>query len=665
MNRVAARGLALAGALTLVASFGPIGGARVLAAAPYAMQTSATYQVVPADGTVSVTVAVAFTNTTPDPTGRYSLYTTVPIPVQDGASHVAAEDAKGTLKVKLGSSGSGRLVTVTLRTALRYRKTASFTLTYQLADGANPRVRVRPSAVLVPVWSFGTAGSVSVSLPTGFAVSVIGDPLSLQPATDRTLLSSGPIADPASWLSLLTATNSAGYETLQRSVPLTGGTVDLQVRAWSDDAAWGSATLDLLARGLPALQVVIGLPYTGDGPLVVTESLPISRDPLAEPAPGTRQINLAFTASPFVALHQVAHVWLGSNLAAARWIREGLASRAAADVATSLGLSLPFDPAHEAAARSAAAIPLASWSEPGAGTASPAAASATDAYGYAASWDTVDKIVATVGERAVREVLARVAAGVGAYDPSPAAAGSASGGDAAGAVLPLTSERFLDQLEQVSGKDLSTLFADRVLSADQLALLAERPAARSAYAGLAVAAGEWGVPEPIRQLMESWRFAEARTAIAGDGAWLPQRDAFLSAVNAAGLATPANLVALWRAAGAGTATRAELTAESAFVTAYRSAQASIGGDPNPVQRLGLLGAPAPQALLTSAAGRFAAGDLAAAVDDVRRAMSAARNAQASGVVRIAIGLALLAVVAAGISLLARRLRRWRVRRGSS
>ena len=406
------RALPVVALLLILATQAP---APARAADPYTMRTAATYQVAPARESVSVTVKVTFTNTTPDPAGRYSLFSVVPVAVQDGATEVTAEDATGPLSVTVGTgSGGGRVASVHLRSALRYEKSAEFTLAYTLADGANPDVRVRSSAVVVPIWGFGTSGTVTVRLPDGFSIATRGEALEERRDGTEVVLTSGPIDDTARWLALLTATRDSGYVTLRRSVALAGGTVDLQVRAWPDDPAWGRATLDLLAGGFPALQTELDLPYAGIGPLVVTESLPSGSGSISESAtPGAQEIAVAYDAPPFTILHQAAHTWLGSALVGERWIREGIASEVAARAARSLGLEVPYDPAQETASRAANALPLDGW-----GTTDGAGDSAADAYAYAASWDVVNRIVLVVGQEGLREALARAAAGTDAYEPA-------------------------------------------------------------------------------------------------------------------------------------------------------------------------------------------------------------------------------------------------------
>ncbi len=640
----------LAVPLLVAISMGAVGPVQVRAAEPYSMATKATYTIDPIAGTVRVSVDVTFTNTTPDPAGRYSLFGSVPIPVQDGAQAVTAHDGTGKLTAVLSGGGgaAGTVATVTLRTPLRYGKVVTFTFAYRLADGVNPRIRVRSSAIVVPIWSFGTSGIVSVHLPSGFSVATRGATLSTEAATVETVLSSGPIKDPGSWLALLTATRAGAYTTVARTVPLEGGTMDLRVRAWDDDPTWGSEILNLLANGLPVLQTQIGLPYSGTGPMLVTESLPAGGGQLAESAPGAQEIAVSFDAAPFTVLHQAAHLWLGTALISDRWIREGVASEAAERAAAQLGYALPFDPAAEAKSRAGAAIPLDTWGNGG----GDAASAATDAWAYASTWDLVDRIVIAVGQDDLRQVLARAAAGIGAYAP----AGSELTPAAASTPLRLDARRFLDQLEEVSGRDLSALFATGVFGPGEAPELVLRTAARADYAALGTLAGDWGEPDTIRRLMEGWHFDDARSAMAAATAWWKQRDGLIVQVGDAGLAAPTRLRDLWRSDGGDDTARAELTAETALVGAYRAAVDEIGGAPNPIEWLGLLGQPTPTELLATAAGLFADGDLAGAADRISEALSVHRDAQAAGVVRLAIGVAGVAVLAAVATLFQRRRR---------
>jgi len=397
------------------------------------------------------------------------------------------------------------------------------------------------------------------------------------------------------------------------------------------------------------MQQAVGLPYAGIGPLVISESLPSGIGLLTEPASGAQEIAIAFDAKPFTILHQLAHIWIGTGFASERWIREGLASHLAAIAARKLQIPLPSRATAGAEGGNTATVPLAAWSAVGdLSSANPA----TDAWAYAASWTLVDALAASLGEARLRLVVQRVARGISAY-------GAAADGTAATATepQPVDSRRFLDQVEEAGGRGPAEgAFRTSVFPSNAGAMLDLRARARAAYATLLAAAGDWGSPAQIRLDMEAWRFDDALSSITIAQRWLGDRDRLVAAARRAGLSTPDRLLLRWRSDGGNALSRRELDAEAAFLQAYVGAGGRIG-DPNPIERLGLLWGPEPRAVLASAAGQYAGGDLDAAAAAIDRAISLDAGAQGAGVVRLAAAIAALSVLAAGLLLGLRRLRR--------
>lgn len=624
----------------LLASLAGLGSAPPVAAAEYTLVTASTYEVRPADGEIAVTVDITFTNTTPDPEGQFSVFPEILLALHDAATGVSASDAEGDLPVAVAVDERGvNVATIELREGLRYEQTAELELRYVLADGADPQLRVRPSVVVFPAWSFGTAGTVAVTLPSGYEVRVDGDPLSEESGR----LVSGEIADPSRWLALVTATRPSDTATFDATVPLSGGTVDLQVRSFSDDTAWGERTLDVVERALPLIEEEIGLPYPRVGTLVLVEAVPTVSSAFAESTGSGDEILVAFDQPPFTAIHQLAHVWLGADLIEARWIREGLASDVAARVATELGLDLPYDPAAEATNRSAAGFPLDAWS--------PSADAAADAYGHAASWALIGELRQMVGDEALRTTLARIASSTGPYETGDPEASAERGVP----VEPLTSRSILDQLETVTGaRDLAAAFASRVFSEADAALLAPRADARAAFDGLLVAAGSWGAPDPVRGAMEAWSFDDARGLISDALTWLSERDDLLGAMDAAGLAAPDRLQQAYRSFGGGAEAHDELEAERGVVDAYVAAVAEVNAPRSFLARAGLVGGPDPAQRLTVANGRFADGDLRGAIEAIGEAQAIVASAETGGLIRILSVLLVVVILGAGAVVLIRR-----------
>lgn len=622
--------LVIAGVLPLAAPLAPAHGAE------YTMQTAATYVVEPDDRRARVSIDVTFTNTTPDPSGQFSLFPTVELAIHDAATEVAASDGEGELAVAAAVRDGVNVATVTLRDPLRFEQAATFTLTYTLPDGDTPQLRVRPSIVVLPVWSFGTAGTVRVELPAAYNVRADGDPLEATRDGATTVLASGDIADATLWLALVSADRETSFETSDARVELASGTLELEVRAFADDAAWGERARDLLVRALPLLEARIGIDASLSGPLAIVESAPVVEAPLR---PGEEpEIRVGFDEPPFTLLHQAAHLWLDESLLSDRWSREGLASYVAGLVAAELEVPAPYDPVARRDEHAEQALPLAAWQE-----------AAQDDYGYPASWAFFASLAADIGHESIADALAQIAAGRGAYDdPEPAASAS---GEAAG------SRQLLDQLERSSGVELAARFVADVLGPDAQAEVDARATARDTYDELVAAAGEWGAPQPVRAAMEEWRFDEALALLDEAAGWLGERDALLAEATAAGLTTPTRLRDQYEQNGGGAAAQEEVKAEREVVTTYRAGITRASEERGLLARIGLAGGTSPDASLRIANSLFGEGDLRRATEEVVAAQERLAGATLAGVLRVVSALVAVAVIVGVIAVLLRRRRR--------
>jgi hypothetical protein len=600
--------------------------------AEYRMATVVHYTVDPVAGAIGVAVAVDFTNILPNPLGAVSGFDRIDLALHDGASQVAAADAKGSLAVSIGSRDGVAVASVTPRSRVRYQQSVAFTLSYRLKDGSAPDVHVRADVAKFEVYGFGTSSHVTVDLPPSYQARADGSPMVANAEGGVVRLTSGAIGEPDSWLALVTASRPTPYRTHAASVALASGTVDLQVRAWTSDAGWGERTLAMLVAALPRLEEAIGLPYPRVGPLVVTETVG-AEGSAQEPLSSGAEVQVGFDELPFMLLHQAAHLWINEGLASDRWIREGLASHYAARVAVQLGEPVPYDPTVRASELASTGQPLSAW-----GTGDPGMAG--DAYPYAASWAFVERITRAVGEAHLSEALRRVVAGMSAYDPAPPDPPAA----AAHGFTPVDSRRMLDQLAAVSSADLVGQFGEAVLDPVAAGELASRTAARADYRKLSEAAGDWGIPDPIRAAMAAWRFDVARPAIAAAEAWLAARDTLLSRIARAGLTTPSELRARFAADGGGADARTELDAERAVVDSYIAQQKRAVAQGGPLDKVGMFAADDPSQLLAAAKSSFGRGDLRAAAEVLDRLALQLDRAPTNGVVRIASGVVLLLVI---------------------
>jgi hypothetical protein len=627
--------LLLALAVVIGAVAAPSG--PVLAGGEYDMVTTARYVVDDAEGRVVVTVDIDFTNTfAPPSAGQVSVFNTILVAIHDTATGVTAGDGSGALNVSVATVNGVNVATITPRAPVQYGKTAAISLAYQLRDGADTAIRVGPHLVSFPVWGFGTRSEVTVDLPATFDVRVDGNQLDATVEGGRAILTSGVIEDPTRWLSHVGATREPEYETLQRAVPLEGATVDLQIRHWVDDPAWGADTAALVTDALPLLEAAFGVPYPGQGPLVITETV-TAGGPDATTDDGG--IAVGFTEPPFTLLHQVAHMWAGEAITGDRWLLEGLASWAAGSVSAEMDIDLPHDPAAAATGLAANAFPLVEWDEA-------ERSSEAEGWAYAASWSLVSQAATQAGADPFRAALGRMASGLDAYEPIAAGTAGAEMDALAVAGPAVTSRAFLDHLDAVSTEPIIDTLAGPVLGPGAPEELAARATARTAYDALVAVAGDLGDPEPVRMAMVAWQFADAEQAIADATEWLHGLDGLLADLGQAGLAAPERLGAAYRLHGGGSEAWAELDAERAVAAAYAGVSDTIAAGLDPVARVGLLIGPGPEDRLATAATAFAAGDLRAAADEVSGLNQDLATATAGGLVRllgviVAVGAALV------------------------
>ncbi len=612
------------------------------APARYRLLTNAAYRVDVGNRNVHVDVEVTFTNTTADPPGRYSVFDSAELAIHDGASAVSARDPRGDLPVARTRASGVNVASVRLRAPLRYNQTARFRLAYDLRDASQADVRVRASVVTLPVWSFGTRSEVTLDLPAAYSVRVAGDQMRATTTGATTRLSSGTIADPARWLALVSGEQATDRVTARRTIQLSGRSIELEVSSWSDDTAWRTGTADLLAEALPRLERAIGIPYVGSGPLLVRESVAGPGNGFdAGAATSGSGIVIGFDQSRFTALHQAAHLWFGARFASDAWIREGLASHFAALVALDLKIPLPIDAAARTAQLKRDAFPLADWTISADGR--------TDAYAYAASWRTIDLVAARQGAPALEAALRRIANGA-----SPYAVTGVSLPAPASVAQPVDSRRFLDHLEGSDGQGLASLFAEQVLPRAAILELPARARARTAVTTLRSAAAGWGIPRPVSDAMDGWRFSDAQDQVTLARRFLAERDRLLRSVTAAGLSTPMRLQQRYEASGGDAESHEELQAEAAVVSAYAHATQRAAQPRSFTERIGLAVAADPDALLATANARYARGDLqgaAAAIGEAERQLDGAAGV---GLTRLASTVVLLLLAVAGIVLLFRR-----------
>jgi hypothetical protein len=636
-----------------------------LAPAPVAAATpkltvvgATTYDVQPDASRVLVTVKLSATNHLRNTATKRYFFRSVTLTVLPGTSAFKVRGGGGKPKVSVTKrTATYTNIKVDFGANLAAGKSTALTLTFELRDpGGKPDrpVRISPSLASFSAWAYATpqtpGATVDVRFPAGYNVTLGRGPLEgpVPDGADHERWSSGPLATPLEFVADIVADRPGDYTETPLDVQLKAGPAAVVVRSWPDDVAWRDRVTSLVERALPIMEREIGVAWPVDGPLAVHEALVRSTGGYAGLyAPSDRRIEVAYSASDGVILHELAHAWFNGRLVSDRWAAEGFASYYAELAAAELGIEA--DAPAPAPDPDAGSIPLNDWGPSGSESA------AAEQYAYAASLGLAEAIAERAGPDALQNVWAMAEAGVGAYQPLTAAE-QAAGPSGSGAVVvadgiaaepadgPPDWRGLLDLLEDATAKDFGDLWRDTVARPADAAAMDARATARDAYRHSVTMAGEWRLPRAARSAMRAWQFETAQGILTAADAVTTARMALEDSATKAGLTLPNRLrLAFEGDVGVDVAAaeaQQELAVVDAIVRARAAEPASAGMVDRVVIAVGLLGA-TPQADVDSAATSLAAGDVKVAFESALRAEAAWAGAAQVGRSRIVSSVLLL------------------------
>jgi hypothetical protein len=429
-------------AVLVLAIGGWLGGAGtepVAAAAPaLTLVASARYDVQPDQHRVHVTVALAATNHRSDTVIRRFWFDHANLAVLPGTTNFRIRAVGSTAHPTVGvasRSGGQTLLRIGFGTKLGSGRTLNMRLTFDLPDPggkADRDVRIGNAIATFPVWGFGSTdtpgGSVTVVMPAGFRVEVLGGPLAgptVQP-NGTLAFSATNLARPLTFFAYVLADRPGAYAVTPLNLSIAGERVPLVVEAWQDDAAFGRRTATLLRQALPALGSAIGVPVPlarewasgtpGVGALTVREAVTRTSGGYAALFdPATGRIEVAYDAAPFVVLHEASHAWFNGWLLTDRWAAEGFASYYAGLAAKPLKVAVPSGLLTEPLM--AAKVPLNAW-QPDIVASRGSGDRTQDAYAFAASRKLAELIAQRAGPAGLTRVWAAAAAGESADQPA-------------------------------------------------------------------------------------------------------------------------------------------------------------------------------------------------------------------------------------------------------
>lgn len=638
---------------------GPVSGpTEVRAATPdLTIVTAARYDVQPRQRRVRVTVDLTLTNRLRDTTTKRFFFDHAFLAVLPGASgYRMTWEGRGRPSVRVARrSETHTLLRLDLAQQLGSGRSAKYRLTFDLKDpgGAATRdLRIGDTLVSFPVWAFAsddTPGStVTVVFPKGYEIDVEAGrlPPPTVDAEGRTIFRSGRLPKPLDFFAYVVADRPGAYKESTIETTVLGQSIDVLVRAWSDDPDWGTRVGGVIQRGLPALGSRIGLPWPDyDAPLTVEEAVSRSTGGYAgvfDPTAGS--VAIAYYADDFVVLHEAAHAWFNGSLLADRWANEAFASYYATLAAQDEGIEITTDTLTEELETSR--IPLNAWGPVG------TLEIAQEDYAYAASLALAQLIAERAGQQGLKSVWADASERLSAYQPSAGAEEIVRS--------PIDWRGLLDLLEAKTGERYDDLWRTWVARPEDLPLLDDRLAARGRYDALLSAVRGWSVPLSIRDAMRSWRFDEARELMDGARSILALRGRVEAAAADAGLTPPTSLREAFEDDDGFGDAAAEGDVELQAIERVAAAEALRPATITPLMALGMWNE-TPEADLIEAERAFAEGDLRGAIAAADEAAASWVNAEPIGQGRAfslaTMAIAALFILATVVAMLFRRRRR--------
>jgi hypothetical protein len=614
----------------VAAALAPTAAAPAHAAGPgLTIVSDARYDVDPDHGAVHVTVNLTVVNHLKDTKTRLYYFDRayIAVPPNTTGFRIAARNTKPAVHVA-SAKADHNLLRIDFGKRLPAGSSWGMTLTFDIKDpgGAPTRTtRIGASLIAFGAWAYASestpGGTVTVVFPPGYTIDAKSDLLG-KPTTDadgRTTYKTARLASPLSFFAYFVADRPSAFSESTKTVVLDGRSLDVKVRAWPDDPAWAERTGGLVEQGLPVLSESIGLPWLADRPFVVAEAVSQSGSAYAgRYDPDDATVEIAYYADPLVTLHETAHAWFDGGLLADRWANEGFATWYALDAATRLGLEVA--PTAITPEQEAVRIPLNAWGPIGSSD------DVVEGFGYAASAELARLIAERAGPEGLASVWQAASTGVAAYQrpglgsdtatvPGSTMVGEPEGSDAVvsekGAAPP-DWRGLLDLLEDRTGKKYDDLWRVWVVRHEEAGLLDARASARRQYAALVTRAGEWQLPQIVRDAMRAWQFEQATELMTAADHALNDRDQVMVKASGANLAVPSALEAAFEGDRGFAAASAEADAELATIRAYAQALAVREEEPGLVEKIGLWGE-TPDADLKRAAAAFSLGDLRTSV----------------------------------------------------
>jgi hypothetical protein len=487
------------------------------------LTSTTVYRFDPLEHAVFVEATYKMTNTTPnrgtsDGGFRYFFFTGTSVPIDPTAAAVAVTVNGNPADFSIETEEDFSVAVIDFRTNLRYQKTATIVVTYQLV-GQAPRTpdafdRVNDAYASFPVYGYGDPGEVdiTVQVPKNWMVDHIGDDFGYRVDGEQAVYEATGVDNPLEFGAFFTARNDDALV----STPITAGTAELEIRSWPNDPEWLEFAKRHITEGLPILEKLAGSPWPeSEQTDVIETSTPYLRGYAGYYFSSEDQIEVGEELDSHTLLHELSHVWFNSEHLTDRWLSEGLAEEVSSHAVAELGepITEPQTIAEIEAQAGSTVVPFAlnDWERPNSGN-----DDAQEAFGYATAFTVIRDLSAEIGADRMADLLAAVVSDKRAYQNESGELRDLDGIDW---------REFLDLAEQVGGsRRLTELYRAHVIGILDMSNLDARDDVVPLYRQLVAHGGDWIAPEAVRAKMASWNFHQATDLIEQAESALEQRD---------------------------------------------------------------------------------------------------------------------------------------------
>jgi hypothetical protein len=488
-----------------------------------------TYEVVPSQNVITVTVKLSIYNGKPDTvtsTGSTYYYwnaTSIAVEKEAGPVNVTS-NAGGVAQTTTSSDKYYRYIKFTYPNVY-YGQTRVVTATYSIPAGPHAPGGFRASSAYASLCAIGNGfdtGSVSVVLPTDFNLYVdYGSQLDSTGASGgKQTFSSGTQASPYKFWSCVDAENPANLT----HTSLTSGGQTFDIQGWPEDTTWKTSVQDEVSGDVQRLEDLTGLTMPG-GTIKIVEAGDLQLGEYGGVYNAlTSTASIPESAEKDIVAHELSHIWFNRKTLTDKWMSEGLAGYS--EKAAGAG--------NYTACKDPGAYPgkgspdLTTWMAL-TNTSSTQDQNTLD-WQYSASCYIFTSLADSMGPADFKAVLEALAANEMAY------IGAEPGEQLANTSLPANSKQMLDMIDErgMVPAGFTDLDTTQTLLAKygifDSTTLAARSTARAAYHSLMTAAGKWKLPLAIRGPMSSWDFATAGTAMDTAKQVIGVRDSIVSLV---------------------------------------------------------------------------------------------------------------------------------------